>query len=169
MAIFFCWQNCILRSSRKVPDFNRMWSFSAEFLMKVPSAKFYRNPFSENGAYTGARMDGLTEHEVNRIWPWQSERSWKRRVFPWRWCGRDMNLTNRLHVIQRLAWSYTSAPNIPSWHGAWWRRRTTQFSLPYRCPKPVPTSWVQKNYWHTFFFRKSNKCTWTYECNFITQ
>jgi len=58
---------------------------------------------SKSGAYTGARMDGLTGHdEANGLLSWLSERIWKRRGFPWRWCGRDMNLTNRLHVTQRL-------------------------------------------------------------------
>ena len=59
-----------------MPDFNQMWSLSADFFMEVPSAKFYMNPFSKSGAYTGERIDGLTGHdEVNGVLSWLSERA----------------------------------------------------------------------------------------------
>jgi len=46
------------------------------FFLEVPSAKFYMNPFSKSGAYTGERIDGLTGHdEVNGVLSWLSERA----------------------------------------------------------------------------------------------
>jgi hypothetical protein len=115
-----------------VSDFSRIWIFSADFLIKVPSAKFHGNPFSKSGAYTGARRDGLTGHdEANGLLSRLSERAWKRRGFPWRRCGRDVNLTNRLHVIQRLKMRGATLPLLIYLHGKVLNEGDGRLNFPY--------------------------------------
>ena len=117
-------------------------------------------------------MDGLTGHdEANGLLSRLRELAWKQRVFPWRWCGRDMNLTNRLHVIQRLKMRGATLPLLIYLHGKVFNEGDGRLNFPHH-------SGVQ-NQCLLFacrriiviyiFFRKSNKCTWMYECNFITQ